>query len=280
MKKWIVWLLILIVILLLGGLFFNRPKDVLYDRVQAVEQDLTTYYSFSGNIEAKEKQSLTATAMLQVNEVLVEEGDWVEQGDVLLTTSQGMKVEAGIPGEVANVYVKNGDLVANGTPLIDLTDYSHLQIKVKVDEYNIIPVVVDKEVSVHLNALNQEVSGRISHVSKEAQLTNGIAYFIATIDIEENASLYIGMSAEVKLVNEQVADAVVLPIEAIQFKSDETPYVYYQDEAGEVLSKEIRVGISDGVNVQILSDISVGEEILIPKALEIKTPFEMMKYSK
>ena len=87
------------------------------------------------------------------------------------------------------------------------------------------------------------------------------------------------MSSEVKLVNESVTDAIVLPMDAIQFKSDETPYVYYQNENDEVISKDITVGISDGVYVQVLSGVNQGEDILVPKAIEIKTPFEMMKHS-
>lgn len=279
MKKWIGWLLVLVVILVLGGFLLSHPKDVLYDHVQATTQDLTTYYSFSGNVEAKDAQSLISTTMFQVNEILVEEGQWVEKGEVLLTTSQGMKLEASVSGEVSTIYVREGDLVTSGTPLVDVTDYEHLQIKVKVDEYNIIPVSVGKEVSVHVNALNQDYSGSISHVTKEAQISSGIAYFIATVDIEENANLYIGMSSEVKLVNESVTDAIVLPMDAIQFKSDETPYVYYQNENDEVISKDITVGISDGVYVQVLSGVNQGEDILVPKAIEIKTPFEMMKHS-
>ncbi|MFQ7058831.1 MAG: hypothetical protein ACLRQX_09650 [Turicibacter sanguinis] len=46
-----------------------------------------------------------------------------------------------------------------------------------------------------------------------------------------------------------------------------------------MISKDITVGISDGVYVQVLSGVNQGEDILVPKAIEIKTPFEMMKHS-
>lgn len=217
--------------------------------------------------------------MFQVNEVLVEEGQYVEKGDIILTTSQGMKFEASIAGEVATIYVTEGQLITTGAPLVDITDYQHLQVKVKVDEYNISPIEIGKEVTIHVNALNQDVLGKISHMTKEAQISNGIAYFIATIDIEQIDNVYVGMSSEVKLVNKSVADAIVLPIEAIQFNSDNVPYVYYEDNRGEVMSKEVSVGVSDGVYVQILSGIDLDEEILIPKVMEYKTPFDMLKHS-
>lgn len=279
MKKWMIWLLLVVTLVIIGLFFLNRPKEAMYDRMKVVQQDLTTYYSFSGNVEAKDKQSLVSTSMFQVNEVLVEEGQYVEKGDILLTTSQGMKFEASIAGEVATIYVTEGQLITTGAPLVDITDYQHLQVKVKVDEYNISPIEIGKEVTIHVNALNQDVLGKISHMTKEAQISNGIAYFIATIDIEQIDNVYVGMSSEVKLVNKSVADAIVLPIEAIQFNSDNVPYVYYEDNRGEVMSKEVSVGVSDGVYVQILSGIDLDEEILIPKVMEYKTPFDMLKHS-
>lgn len=279
MKKWMIWLLLVVTLVIIGLFFLNRPKEAMYDRMKVVQQDLTTYYSFSGNVEAKDKQSLVSTSMFQVNEVLVEEGQYVEKGDIILTTSQGMKFEASIAGEVATIYVTEGQLITTGAPLVDITDYQHLQVKVKVDEYNISPIEIGKEVTIHVNALNQDVLGKISHMTKEAQISNGIAYFIATIDIEEIDNVYVGMSSEVKLINKSVADAIVLPIEAIQFNSDNVPYVYYEDNRGEVMSKEVSVGVSDGVYVQILSGIDLDEEILIPKVMEYKTPFDMLKHS-
>lgn len=279
MKKWMIWLLLVVALVIIGLFFLNRPKEAMYDRMKVVQQDLTTYYSFSGNVEAKDKQSLVSTSMFQVNEVLVEEGQYVEKGDIILTTSQGMKFEASIAGEVATIYVTEGQLITTGAPLVDITDYQHLQVKVKVDEYNISPIEIGKEVTIHVNALNQDVLGKISHMTKEAQISNGIAYFIATIDIEQIDNVYVGMSSEVKLVNKSVADAIVLPIEAIQFNSDNVPYVYYEDNRGEVMSKKVSVGVSDGVYVQILSGIDLDEEILIPKVMEYKTPFDMLKHS-
>ena len=206
MKKWIICFLVGFSLVLIGLLFLNRPKEAIYDRIQAAQQDLTTYYSFSGNIEPKNKQLLVSNSMFQVDNILVEEGQEVEKGEVLLKTSQGMNLEASVSGEVGTIYVTEGELITAGVPLIDVIDYQNLQVKVKVDEYNIVPVEIGKEVTIHINALNQEFLGKISHVTKEAQISNGIAYFMATIDIKESENIYVGMSSEVKLINESVED--------------------------------------------------------------------------
>ena len=61
---------------------------------------------------------------------------------------------------------------------------------------------------------------------------------------------------------------------AIQFDYKNSPYVYYRDDKGEVMTKAIEVGVTDGVVIEIKSGIESGEEILTPKTLEFTTPFE------
>ena len=280
-KKWIVWtiigILVLIVIIFTSS---QKKEDVSYEATTAVVEEMTTYYSFSGNIEAKNKESIVLTSMTQIDTVNVSEGDQVNKDDVLFTSIQGNEFKASIDGEVANVYVSEGDVVTTGTIAMDITDYSNLQVEVKVDEYDVKSVEVGKEATVMINALDKEVQGTVSHVSKEAQSLNGVSYFMATIDLNEDSELRVGMSTEVKMVNESVKDAVVIPMDAIQFDYQNLPYVYYHNDQGEVVTKAVEVGITDGIMVEIVSGIEAGEEVLIPKTFGFTTPFEMMQQSK
>ena len=279
-NKWIVWTILLILIFVFIMIGSQKKEDVSYETVTAVVEDMTTYYSFSGNIEANDKESIILTTTTQIQTLNVSEGDLVKKGDVLFTTIQGNEFKAGIDGEIATIYVTEGEVVTPGTIAVDITDYTNLQVKVKVDEYDIKSIEVGKEATVIVNALDKEINGTVSHVSKEAQSLNGVSYFLATIDLNEDSELRVGMSTEVKLVNESVKEAIVIPMNAIQFDYKNSPYVYYCDDKGEVMTKAIEVGVTDGVVIEIKSGIESGEEILTPKTLEFTTPFEMMKKSK
>lgn len=280
-KKWTIWIIIGVLALIIFIFLSSQKKeDISYEATTAVVEEMTTYYSFSGNIEAKNKESIVVTSMTQIDTINVSEGDQVHKDDILFTSIQGNEFKAGIDGEVANIYVSEGDVVTTGTIAMDLTDYSNLQVKVKVDEYDVKSVEVGEEATVIINALDKEVKGTVSHVSKEAQSLNGVSYFMATIDLNEDSDLRVGMSTEVKMVNESVKDAVVIPMAAIQFDNENLPYVYYHNDQGEVVTKPVEVGITDGIMVEIVSGIEAGEEILIPKTLGFTTPFEMMQQSK
>ena len=257
-----------------------KEESINYDSITAMVEDVTTYYSFSGNIEAKNKESVVLTAMNQIDTIEVSEGDQVKKDEVLFTTLQGSEVKASIDGEVANIYVTEGDVVTAGTIIMDLTDYSNLQVKVKVDEYDVKSVEVGKEAIVTINALDKEVKGTVSHLSKEAQSLNGVSYFVATIDLNEDSELRVGMSTEVKMVNESVTDVIVIPMSALQFDYTNLPYVYYRNNQGEVMTKTVELGITDGTLVEVISGLEEGEEILIPKTIEFMTPFDMIQQSK
>ncbi|MEE0881380.1 MAG: HlyD family efflux transporter periplasmic adaptor subunit, partial [Turicibacter sp.] len=177
-KKWMIWTIIgILVLIFIIFVSSQKKEDLNYDATTAVVEEMTTYYSFSGIIEAKNKESIVLTSMTQIDTINVSEGDKVNKDDILFTTIQGNQFRTSINGEVANVYVSEGDVVTAGTIAVDITDYSNLQVKVKVDEYDIKSVEVGKEAKVIINALDKEVQGTVSHVSKEAQSLNGVSYF-------------------------------------------------------------------------------------------------------
>lgn len=74
-------------ILILAGAIFSRnilggPESTLVEAI-ATRQDLTEYYSFSGNIESSDVQSVKSTTNEPIKKFYVEEGDHVAVGDLL-----------------------------------------------------------------------------------------------------------------------------------------------------------------------------------------------------
>lgn len=263
--RWIKWAVLGAVVAAVLLVLFLRPREAAYDEETAKSQTLSTYLSFTGTVEAKERQVLTATTATQIKTVAVKEGDSVKEGDTLFETITGQKLTAEMDGEVGPIAIEEGDVVMAGTQLATVTDYSALQVGIKVDEYDVVSLEEGKEVTLKLGALGKEAKGTVAHVSKEAATVSGISYFPATIEIEEVEGLRAGMSAEVTLLKEQAEDAVTLSMKAIQFDNENKPYVYYRDEKGKVQTKAVAVGLQDGVTVQVTEGVAAGETILLPK---------------
>ncbi|MDF2542483.1 MAG: transporter [Herbinix sp.] len=264
-KKWITIGIIAIVLVGVAIPSYMRPKTTNFERVEAKTGDITTYYSFSGNVETKSRQTVMSETLMQISSIKVEEGDIVKEGDVLIETSTADEIKSKIDGIITKVNIEENAQVMAGVKLIDIVDNNNLEINVKVDEYDISALAVGKETTVKIGAVDKEVSGEVESMSEEGQTVNGVTYFTAKIDLEKDSSIKIGMSAEVTLISDQVKSVVTVPMTAIQFDDSNNPYVLKEDEQGNAVRTDITTGINDGTTVEVISGVSDGETILYSK---------------
>ena len=273
-KKIIIWSIVGLLIVGIIVAIATTPKTESYDQETAKTQDLSTYYSFTGTIESKDSQAVVTDATEQIKTVHIKKGDNVKKDDKLFTTSDGSVYQSTLSGEITSVSAMEGVAYVAGTELATIVDFDHLQVAIKVDEYDVGSVSVDKDVSVYVNALSKSFDGKITEVSKQATTEQGVSYFTATASLPTDENLRIGMSADVKLLHQSAPGAVTLSMKALQFDSDNKPFVYFRDEKGNVATKSVSVGINDGTSVQITSGVVEGETVLLPKKTSDSSSFE------
>ena len=116
---------------------YAMPKKTNYTEIKATPGNLATNYSFSGSIEAKNRQTVYADKAMQIKEIKAQEGQTVSTDTVLLTTVAGEEIKPEIAGEVSSIEADENAQLMPGAKLIDIVDYSDLQLKVQVDEYDL-----------------------------------------------------------------------------------------------------------------------------------------------
>lgn len=272
-KKAIIFSIIGVLVVAAVVFALNAPKQSNMNSVAAKKGDITTYYSFSGSIESKNKQSEYASKPIQIKEIDVIEGQSVKKDDVLMKTVAGDSIKATIDGEVSKIYVEKDQQLMNGSQLIDVIDYTNLQLKVQVDEYDIKAVTKDKSAIVTINALNKDLTGTVTDISKEGVYQNGVTYFTATIALPVDSDLRVGLSADAKILNQSVKDVVILPMSAIQFDADNLPYIFMKGDKRLNKMVDVTLGINDGTNVEIKSGINSTDTVLVPKQTTTTTGF-------
>ncbi|MGG1676976.1 efflux RND transporter periplasmic adaptor subunit [Neobacillus sp. NRS-1170] len=263
-KKLVIWSIVgLLAATIMSAVLFTPKGSGNVEEEKAQTADITTYYTFSGTVEAKNKKTIMSGEAMQIKEIKVKAGDQVKNGDVLLVTKQDKKIKAALNGEISKIYVeKNAQLMA-GAQLIDIVDYSVLQTNVKVDEYDLKYLKTGQEVNVTINALEKEIKGTVAAVSKEATNENGVSYFTATIDLSKDEAVKVGMSTEAKILKQNVKGVTTLSMKAINFDSKNKPYVLIPAEKGMTSKKYIQTGINDGTTIEVKSGINPGERVII-----------------
>lgn len=179
------------------------------------------------------------------------------------------KYYAEVPGTVSEIYVDENDSITQGAKIMDIINYDDLEVKVKVDEYDLSAVSVGTEAEVYFEAVNKTVPGTVSKISRGASVEKGVSYFETTLTLPKDDELRVGLSAEVKVVAESASQAITIPVEAILYEGT-TPYVQRYNDAGKLEKVYVNVGISDGKNVEIKDSLNEGDRVAYEPSIDTK----------
>ncbi len=284
MKKKRKWIFLAILILLAGavaGWLLLVPKaatSAAYKKVQVTQGDLTTYYNFDGVVYAKKTQTVSAGAADIVKTVYVTQNQQVKKDDKLYKTEGGITVRADIAGEVTGLYVAEGDVIAAGEKTVEIIDMDDLEVRVNVDEYDVGAIVPGAPAQVTVLALDKAYSASVTALDKNGTASGDLSYYTAFMDLEDAEGVYPGMQVSAKMLRAQALGVPVLKIDAIQFDEYNQPFVYVPaGENEEPRKAPVTVGVSDGVNCEILSGVSAGETVLVPSGMTMAQMMQMMQ---
>jgi len=187
-------------------------------------------------------------------------------------------IKSPVAGTVLERRVNEGDPVVPltsyqaGTELLLLADMDSLIFKGTVDEIDVGKLEQGMEAELKIGAIpDEDIWGTLSRISPKAKKQENATLFDVEIEITKKGNKVIraGYSANAELLINKAADSLFIPERLVVFEENHT-YVEVQNAAGEIEKKEIKTGLSDGINVEILEGLSQGEEVVENPPKEIK----------
>ncbi|PKQ31968.1 MAG: hypothetical protein CVT62_06185 [Actinobacteria bacterium HGW-Actinobacteria-2] len=159
--------------------------------------------------------------------------------------------------------VEPGAGVTAGVPVFTVVDPTRMEFEAAVNETDIAAVQVGQAASVTLDAFNDPFPGKVTAVKSapEQTSTGGVAFGVRISFEAGNARLFQGMSGSVDLTTNSIANALVVPVEAVVTKGT-TKTVFVLDAGGVVHARTVTVGASTDTSVQILTGVSAGEQVV------------------
>lgn len=267
-RRWIKWAVLLLAIAAGALLYMNmkEAESAQYTPVEVTSGDMTVYYNFDGLVNAPKTQTVSAEAGGTVKNIYAAQNAQVKKGDRLFKLDGGETVKADMDGEITSLTIEEGSVVSVGQTIATITDMSRLNVEVEIDEYDIAAAQAGAEVEVRVLATDQVVMGRIASVDKNGTASGDLSYYTATVELGEMPEgMYPGMQVSAKILKAQAVGAVLLRADAIQFDAQNQPYVIMSaGEEGETKAVPIVVGMSDGVNCEILEGVMPGDTVLRP----------------
>ncbi|HIM85688.1 MAG TPA: HlyD family efflux transporter periplasmic adaptor subunit [Acidimicrobiia bacterium] len=227
---------------------------------QAPTTDTSVNYSVSGSARAGvDFEVLMGTALLRAGEVSIEIPIRSINDDVVF--QPGDMVVAEWPARVGTVSVEEGQFVMRGTPVLTLTE-PVFTIKLFASPSNRAKLEVGQEVTVNLDAGDQEVAGVIVELADSVTTGGASETYEGVVDTSEALVGVDGAVVTIDVVVAQVVDAVVVPIAAVLTDGGEQK-VRVVTRAGVIERRTVETGMLDGAYVEIVSGVSHGEYVIL-----------------
>lgn len=269
LRRLMVWVLVLA---LAAGAFtlfvlptWQAEATTTYVQYTATRGSISNSLSFSGSVSVINNETLTAGASGTVRKLYVSEGDTVSAGDRLMRLSSGETVKANFDGTVNELSVAEGDEVTSGASLIQIVDFAHMKVSMRVDEYQIASVSVGQTCRLTVKALSQTFGSTITHINRISSSQGSTAYYTVTAELEVSADVLPGMAVTVTIPQEEATDVIILSKSALSFDKDNSAYVYMKDESGSMQKVAVTVGVSNDSYAEITSGLNEGDMVYVEK---------------
>jgi RND family efflux transporter MFP subunit len=190
----------------------------------------------------------------------------------------GTELVAPFDGTVLQTYADPGDLITADTLILTVASLKTFQVVASVDETMIRQVAVGQAAQITFDAFpGQTFRGEVLSVPLQGTLQGDVMVYEVPTSLTgaEELPLLVGMTANVQIEVGQVTDALLVPAMALQKVNGMYQVLVPNttDPAGEPEAVPVEVGLSDGVNTQIVRGLNPGDKVVVEIAAAQSNPF-------
>jgi HlyD family secretion protein len=197
----------------------------------------------------------------------------IREGSIGGSSAANTDIRATVPGTVLEIPVKAGDQVIesnsfnSGTTIAAIADLSKMIFEGKVDEAEVASLRLGTTLKVSLGAVeDQELDAVLKFIAPKGTEEQGAVQFKIEADMLLNDSIVVraGYSANASIILERKEDVLALREALLQFdRKTQEPYVQIMTGDQKFERKDVKLGISDGENVEILEGINEDDAVKV-----------------
>lgn len=189
----------------------------------------------------------------------------IKEGSAGGVTSANTNIRATVSGTILEIPVKEGDQVIEsnnfnaGTTIASVADLGKMIFEGKVDESEVAKIEVGSSLEVSLGAFPEnKFDASLQFIAPKGSEEQGTVQFKIEADVflPEDFTVRAGYSANASLVLQKKDSVQAIREALLQFDSKtQEPYVEIETTEQQFERRELTLGISDGINVEIVSGI-------------------------
>ena len=247
-------------------LILDNAKIALDRNKNLFERGVISKQEFE-NIELNYNQTLQDLKNAQNDYQIIKSGSSGAAG------AANTNIYAQMTGTILEIPVKEGDQVIQsnnfnaGTTIASIADMNKMIFEGKVDESEVGKLINGSEIEVSIGAIEgMKFPAKLNFIAPKGTEEAGAVQFKikADVSLDEGYFIRAGYSANADIVLEKKENVLAIKEALLRFDSKtEEPYVEVKKADGSFEKRTLKLGTSDGVNVQILKGISENDEIKI-----------------
>jgi len=179
-------------------------------------------------------------------------------------TTSGMILE--IPVKEGYQVIQSNNFNA-GTTIASIADMSKMIFEGQVDESEVGKLKEGIEIEVALGAIDEKkFPAKLTFIAPKGTEENGAVQFKIKADVTLDDSHFVraGYSANAEIVLEKKDSVLSIKESLLQFdKKTEKPYVEVKIGDQEFERRDVKLGLSDGINAEIISGVTEEDDIKI-----------------
>ncbi|MFD2100832.1 efflux RND transporter periplasmic adaptor subunit [Flagellimonas iocasae] len=188
---------------------------------------------------------------------------------MIRATVSGMVLE--VPVEVGNQVIEANNF-NEGTTIAAIADVDKMIFEGKVDESEVGKIKEDLSLEITVGAIENKVFDAVlDYIAPKGKEENGAIQFEIKGSLKKLDTTFIraGLSANASIILAR-ADSVLAVKEAlIQFDDDtKDPYVEVETSAQKFERRDVELGVSDGIYVEVKSGVNPDDNVKIWNAIE------------
>ena len=243
--------------------FDNAKID--YERNKKLYDQGVISYATYQPIELAKRSAENELDAAQDNLQIVKEGasrkNTSTANTLVRSTIDGMVLD--VPVEIGNSVIEVNNF-NEGTTIATVADMNDLIFEGKVDESEVGKIKEGMDLILTIGAIeDEEFDAVLEYVAPKGVEENGAIQFEikAAVDLKDNQFIRAGYSANANVVLQKAKNVLAINESLIQYEADTATYVEVKVGDQKFEKRNVELGISDGIKVEVKSGINEEDEI-------------------
>lgn len=180
-------------------------------------------------------------------------------------------VRSTVSGTILDIPIKVGNSVIqsnnfnDGTTIASVANLSDMLFEGKIDESEVGKLSVGMPIEISIGAIqNRKINATLEFVAPKGSEESGAILFAikAALEMPEDIFIRAGYSANADIILDSRKDVISIPESCIEFENDSAfVYIAKSELPQEFDKKIVKVGLSDGINIEIIEGLQLNDKV-------------------